>query len=122
MIGPISMAFMILSFHCANNFAQGLRGDRCEPQDTDPPEDTARQEEKCASNKEAWAQREGENSVCHQSGGERAGGGHLPRSGSSDKGEMEREMTLPPTSSLCTTRSPLNDMVYQQVGATFGER
>jgi hypothetical protein len=64
MIGPISMAFMILSFHCANNFAQGLRGDRCEPQDTDPPEDTARQEEKCASNKEAWAQRERERTQC----------------------------------------------------------
>jgi hypothetical protein len=76
----------------------------------------------CLQQGSMGSEREGENSVCHQSGGERAGGGHLPRSGSSDKGEMEREMTLPPTSSLCTTRSPLNDMVYQQVGATFGER
>jgi hypothetical protein len=57
-----------------------------------------------------------------QTGGERAGGGHPTRSGSSNEGEMERETTLPPLSSLLITLSPLCDVVCWQVGTTGGER
>jgi hypothetical protein len=79
-LGPISVAFMILSFHCARDLMQGLGGGRSEPRDADPPEDAARREAKRASHGETWAQREREreNPACHRTGGERAQGGHPP--------------------------------------------
>jgi hypothetical protein len=39
-LGPISVTFMILSFHCTHNFVQGLRGVRSKPWDANSPEDS----------------------------------------------------------------------------------
>jgi hypothetical protein len=45
-----------------------------------------------------------------------------PRSGSFGQGEKEREMTLPPLSSLRITLPPLCDVICRQVGTTSDER
>jgi hypothetical protein len=73
-------------------------------------------EVKSASNKEMHAWRERENPMLHQMGGERAGAGHPPRSGSCSEGEEEREITLPSLSSLRITLPLLRDVVCRQVG------
>jgi hypothetical protein len=57
---PISVAFTIISFHCAHNLAHGLGGGRGESWDANPPEDTSRWEAKHSSDESAWAQRERE--------------------------------------------------------------
>jgi hypothetical protein len=90
-LGPISVAFMILSFHCARDLMQGLGGGRSEPRDADPPEDAARREAKRASHGETWAQRERERTQRATGQVEKGHGVDTPpRSGSSDEGEEER--------------------------------
>jgi hypothetical protein len=53
MLGPVLVAFMILSFHCTRDLAQGLGGGRGEPRDANSPEDTAKREAKRTSHEEA---------------------------------------------------------------------
>jgi hypothetical protein len=60
MLGPISMAFFILSFHCARDFAQGLGGGRGELWGANLPEDAAKREVQCAPSEEMRARRERE--------------------------------------------------------------
>jgi hypothetical protein len=54
-LGPISVAYAILSFHCAHGLAQGLGGSHGESRDADPPEDTTRQEAENSSNEKMCA-------------------------------------------------------------------
>jgi hypothetical protein len=49
-LGSISMAFTILSFHCARDFAQGVEDGRGELWDADPPVEASVQEASHASN------------------------------------------------------------------------
>jgi regulator of protease activity HflC (stomatin/prohibitin superfamily) len=60
MLGPVSVAYMILSFHHAHGLAQGLKAGHSEPRDANPPEDVARREVKHAFDEKMWAQRERE--------------------------------------------------------------
>jgi hypothetical protein len=60
MLGPVSVAYAILSFHCTCGLAQGLEGSRSESRDVNPPEDVARWEAKNAFHEKAWAQKERE--------------------------------------------------------------
>jgi hypothetical protein len=48
-LGPVLVAFAILSFHCAHDSTQGLGCDRGEPWDADLPADAARWEGRHAS-------------------------------------------------------------------------
>jgi hypothetical protein len=74
MLGPISVAFTILSFHCTRDLAHGLGGGHGEPRDANSPEDIAKWEAKCTSDEETWARRERESEklVCYQMGGKKA--------------------------------------------------
>jgi hypothetical protein len=60
MLGPVSMAYVILSFHQAHGLAQGLEGGRSELWDVNLRKDVARQEAKHAFNEKTWAWRERE--------------------------------------------------------------
>jgi hypothetical protein len=110
-LGPFLAAYVILSFHCTRNLVQGLRGGHGEPRYIDLPNDVARREVKHASDEKMRARRERENLVHCRTSGERAGVDTLPRFGSSNEGEGERETTLPPLSSMCITLPLLRDMV-----------
>jgi hypothetical protein len=57
-LSPISAVVTIMSFHCAHDLAQGLRGSRSELQDANLPEDSTERGAKHASDKEVWARRE----------------------------------------------------------------
>jgi hypothetical protein len=102
MQGPVLVAFVILSFHCAHDLGQGLVGGCGEPWGADLHEDAENLEAKCTSDEETLAlrERERERSACHWWGSETAGGGDPHRFGSSDEGGVEREATLPSSSSL----------------------
>jgi hypothetical protein len=41
-LGPVSVAFKILSFHCTHDLALGLGGGCIKPQDANLPKDTAK--------------------------------------------------------------------------------
>jgi hypothetical protein len=60
LLGPISVAFAILSFHGTHNFAQDFGGSCGEPREATSPEDAARWEVKRAPGEEtcAWRERE----------------------------------------------------------------
>jgi hypothetical protein len=64
MLGLVSVAFTILSFHCARDLAQGRGGGCSEPRDANSPEDAAKQKAKHASSEETWAWRERERNWC----------------------------------------------------------
>jgi hypothetical protein len=59
-LGPISTAFAIMSFHCARDLAQGLRGGHGESQDADLPMNASGWEARHASNGATWAREERE--------------------------------------------------------------
>jgi hypothetical protein len=95
-LGPIPVAFMILSFHCARDLVQGL-GDGCnESRDADAPVDASGWEVRHASNGAARACEERERDRCATSQAMRKRGTEVPtRSASSGEGEMERRVTPP---------------------------
>jgi hypothetical protein len=51
-LGPILMAFAMLSFHCARDLAQGLGGGLGEPRDVNPPADVIGREVRHTSSEE----------------------------------------------------------------------
>jgi hypothetical protein len=108
MLGPISVAFMILSFHCTRDNAQGLGGGHDDPWVAHSYEDAIGREAKCAYNKEMRARRGRERLACCWTGCEKAVGGnhHPPISRSSSEGEMEQGETMTPLSTLCASPSP----------------
>jgi hypothetical protein len=53
-LGPVSVAFTILSFHCARDIAQGLRDGCSESWDADPHADALGWEVRHASNGATW--------------------------------------------------------------------
>jgi hypothetical protein len=55
---PISVAFVILSFHYAHDHAQGLRGSHDDSQDAISPEDATEREVRCASDEEKRTRRD----------------------------------------------------------------
>jgi hypothetical protein len=57
---PVSLAFMILSFHCTHNLAQSLICGRDEPQDVDSPSDAVKWEVRHASSEETRVREERE--------------------------------------------------------------
>jgi hypothetical protein len=59
-LGLISVTFVILSFHCTRDLAQGLGGGRDEPRDADQPADATGREARHASSEETltWEERE----------------------------------------------------------------
>jgi hypothetical protein len=59
-LGPISAVFTILSFHNTRDLVQGLRDDRDELRDADPPVDASGWEARHASNKAMRAREERE--------------------------------------------------------------
>jgi hypothetical protein len=59
MLGPVSVAYAILSFHHAHGLTQGLRGGRSELWHTNLPEDAVRWEAKHAFNEKAHARGRG---------------------------------------------------------------
>jgi hypothetical protein len=63
-LGPISVAFMILSFHCAHDLAQGLGGSRGESRDADLPVDAIVWEARHASNRATRAREERKKDQC----------------------------------------------------------
>jgi hypothetical protein len=73
-LGPVSVAFVILSFNCAHDFLQGLQGCRDGMWDANFPEDSAEREAKCASD-EKCGRGERERLACHQRSREKARGG-----------------------------------------------
>jgi hypothetical protein len=77
MLGPISVAYVILSFHHAHSLAQCLKGGCGEMRDTNPPEDAVRREVEHASNEKVWAQRERTSPERRPLGDKGAGGVHL---------------------------------------------
>jgi hypothetical protein len=88
---------MILSFHCAHDLAQGLRGGHCEPWDADSPLDTTRWELRHTSSEETQACGERERDRCTTGWvAKRWGIVASPRFASSSEGEVERGATLPP--------------------------
>jgi hypothetical protein len=58
MFGPVSVAYVILSFHHAHSLAQGLGGAHGEPQNVHPLKDAPRREARHTSSGMVWAQRE----------------------------------------------------------------
>jgi hypothetical protein len=103
------VAYVILSFHRAHSFAQGLVSARSKMQDDNLPKDMARWEVRHASNEEVRTHREGEQVRPSPIGRQRSGGGGVDTptgSGSSSEGEEEGEITLPPLSSPCLASPP----------------
>jgi hypothetical protein len=110
--GPILAAFVIISFHCAHNLAQGLGGGHGEPWDADSPMDAARWEARHASSEETRSREDRERDRCAAGrAAKRHGMKACPRSASSDEGEVERGVTLPHLSPLHTTPSPHREAV-----------
>jgi hypothetical protein len=79
MLGPISMAYAILSFYHARGLVQGLGGGHGKPWDASLPEDAARREAKNGFNKKAWAQKERTILEHHLPGTAGAGGSTFPQ-------------------------------------------
>jgi hypothetical protein len=70
-LGPVSVAFVILSFNCAHDFLQGLQGCRDGMWDANFPEDSVEREAKCTSD-EKCGRGERERLACHQRSHEKA--------------------------------------------------
>jgi hypothetical protein len=117
-LGPISVAFMILSFHYARNLPRGLWGGRGESCDADVPSDAARWEARIPSSEEMRVREDRERDWCTaRRTVKRQGMEASPRSMSSGEGEVERGATLPPSSSPCMTPSPHREAVSLQTGS-----
>jgi hypothetical protein len=100
-LGPVSMAFAILSFDYAHDLAQDLRDGHGESQDTDPLAGASGREARHASNGAAWAREERDRDRHATNQAARKWGMEVPtRSTSSGEGEMERGR-------LCLPRHPL---------------
>jgi hypothetical protein len=101
------VAYVILSFHRAHGFAQGLMSARSKMRDDNLPKDVVRWEARHASNEEVRTRREGEQVQASPVGRQRSvcggGGGWTPPLdlGPPSEGEEEGEITSPPLSSLC---------------------
>jgi hypothetical protein len=54
-LGPVLVAYAILSIHCAHGLAQGLGGSHGKPRDADPPEGMTRQGAEHSSNEKTCA-------------------------------------------------------------------
>jgi hypothetical protein len=117
-LGPILAVFMILSLHYSRDLVEGLGGGRGELRDADPPADAAGREASHAFS--AGTRRERDRNAT--SWGEKRWGMDAPRSASSDKGEMERGATLPPSSPPRTTPSLPQDAAPLWTGSAIGER
>jgi hypothetical protein len=74
-LGPISAAFVILSFLCAHDHAQGLGDGRNELRDIDPSADAPGWEARHASHGAPRMSEERERPTCCQSGGKEMGDG-----------------------------------------------
>jgi hypothetical protein len=106
-LGPVSIAFVILSFHCAHDLAQGLKDGCDESRDVDPSVDAPGLESRHASNGATRTREERERDRHAASRATRKWGMEVPtRSVSSGDGEMERGVTRPPPSSPRTVDSP----------------
>jgi hypothetical protein len=120
MLGPVSVAYAILSFHRAHGLTQGLRGGRSELWHTNLPEDAVRWEAKHAFNEKAHARgRGGRTSPKHRSQGGKGARGRHPLD---SVPLMRGMMTPPPLSSLCITLPLLCDIVCWQVGTSVNKR
>jgi hypothetical protein len=114
MFCPISVDYVILSFHHAHGPAQGLGGAHSELWDANSPEDVARWEVNHAANEKAHThtKRERNNKPgAPLAGWRRSRSWTPPRSRFSGEGEEEGELTPPSLSSLCRTPPPLCDIV-----------
>jgi hypothetical protein len=105
--GPILVAFGILSFHCACDLVEGLRGGCSEPQDADSPSNIARQEARHASSVETHVHEERKISVPPD--GQWKGRGQRPL------------LDLPPLSPRHTTPSLHREAIPLWMGTTAGE-
>jgi hypothetical protein len=76
---------------------------------------------KYSFDEKAQAERERTNPERRPLGGQGAGGGHPPGSGSFSRGEVEGEITPPPLSSLRITPPLIGDIVCQQAGTTVNK-
>jgi hypothetical protein len=65
-LGPVLVAFMILSSHGSHDFPLGPRGDHDVSWEATSAEDAARWEAKCTPGEEMWVQRERERLVCRR--------------------------------------------------------
>jgi hypothetical protein len=118
-LGPVYAAFMILSFHCAHDLAQGLRDGHGESRDADPPMDASGWH---ASNGAARAREERERDRRAASWAVRKRGTEVPtRSASSGEGEMERGVTPPPPSPPCAISSWPRRATSLSTGPSIGE-
>jgi hypothetical protein len=113
MLSPISVAFTILSFHCARNFAQGHGGSRGEPWDANLLEDAAKREVKHAPSEEtlSWG---GEREISVPANRQQKGKGWRPLVdlGPLVRGKRKGGGATPPLlSPLCATPSPHRDAV-----------
>jgi hypothetical protein len=115
MLGLVSVAYVILSFHYARSLAHGLGRSRNEPRDADLPEYAAWREENHAFNEKARAriEREREQAWCAAKWWQRGGGGQTPppRSRFFNEGEGEGEVPPPPLFSLRITPPLLHDII-----------
>jgi hypothetical protein len=103
------VAYVILSFHRAHGFAQGLVSARSKMQDDNLPKNMARWEVRHASNEEVRTHREGEQVRASPVGRQRSGGGGWTPPldlGPPVRGEEEGEITPPPLSSPCLASPP----------------
>jgi hypothetical protein len=69
-LGLVSVSFVILSFHCTHDLAQGLGGGRDEPRDADQPADATGWEARHASSEETLMWEERERSTHRRTGSE----------------------------------------------------
>jgi hypothetical protein len=104
-LGPVSVAFVILAFHCGCDLAQGLGGGPGEP----------------PVRKHGSGRRERVRSTHRGMGSERWGTETSHRFAPSRKGEVEYGTTLPPLSPPRMATSRHRDVVPPQIGSTAGE-
>jgi hypothetical protein len=120
-LGPISVAFVILSFHYTRDLMQGLGGCHNESQNVDPPADAVGWEARHASTEDmrACEERERDRRVTGRPV-KRWGMEVPPRSTSSSERLMEWGATLPPLSPPRMSPSPHRDVVPLQTGSMDG--
>jgi hypothetical protein len=114
MFGPVLAAYMILSFHCALNLAQGLEGARSELQGANLPEDVMRREANCVFNEKMQTHKERRQaySAAHRAEKERVRITPL-NLGPSMRRKRRGEITLPP---LHIAPPPISDITSYRWG------
>jgi hypothetical protein len=119
---PISVAFTILSIHCAHDLVEGLEGSHSELRDADPPTDAAGWEARHASSEKMQAQLERERD---RRTTRRVAKGRATEASSrfvsSGEGEVELGAALRPPSPPRMTPSPHQDAVPLQTGSLASE-